>query len=239
MVNFSLKSQPLGRMLYPIITKETLEFLNELKKNNNREWFTDNKKRFVTRQNESKEFFKGILDQLETHDDIEKMKVFRIYRDVRFSKDKTPYKYNFSASYARSGAQRRGGYYVHIQPEGSFIATGFWNPEKEDLLRIRKEWEIDASELREIMTDKKFKSVWGTLAGEELKTAPKGFDKEHPNIDLIRKKQFIFVKKFTDKEVLEPDFTEKISEAFRLIRPYFDLMSQILTTDLNGESLLD
>lgn len=226
-------------MLHPIITKNTLQFLNELKKNNNREWFAEHKNTFKMHEAEVKAFLNSVTDQMRTHDEIEKLKVFRIYKDVRFSKDKTPYKYNFSGSLSRLGKDRRGGYYIHIQPKGSFIAAGFWDPEKEDLLRIRKEWEVDATDLRELMRDKQFKSVWGELAGEELKTAPKGFDKEDPNIDLIRKKQFIFVKNFTDKEVTSTDFAQTVNETFKIIRRYFDLMSNILTTDLNGESLLE
>ena len=222
-----------------LITKSTLEFLTELKNNNNRDWFGDHKTRFITHKKETKEFFQAVMEKLNTHDKIEKLKVFRIYRDIRFSKDKTPYKCNFSASFTRIGAERRGGYYVHIQPKGSFIATGFWNPEKEDLFRIRKEWEIDATEVRSIMENHDFQKIWGKMEGEELKTAPKGFDKEDPNIDLIRKKQFIFVRRFTDKEVMDPNFLETINDSFMAIRPYFDLMSNILTTNLNGESLLD
>ena len=239
MVNFSLKSQYRSRMSQTVITKNTLDFLNDLKKNNNRDWFEEHKKRFKGQQAEVKTFFQEVMDALNMHDKIEKMKVFRIYRDVRFSKDKTPYKFNFSASYTRMGAERRGGYYVHIQPEGSFIATGFWNPEKEDLHRIRKEFELDAIEFRQIMENHAFQKIWGSLEGEELKTAPKGFDKDDPNIDLIRRKQYIFMRKFTDQEAMAPDFAEKINESFMAIRPFFDLMSNILTTDLNGESLLD
>lgn len=226
-------------MLNSVITKDTFKFLNDLKKNNNREWFTENKKTFKKYEAQTKTLFNGLLELMKSHDEIEKLKVFRIYRDVRFSKDKTPYKFNFSASYTRAGAQRRGGYYLHIQPEGSFIATGFWAPEKEDLYRIRKEWELDDADLRNIIDKKAFKSVWGELAGDELKTAPKGFDKEDPNIDLIRKKQFIFVRNFSDEEVLSTDFANTVSESFKAIRPFFDLMSNILTTNLNGESLLD
>ncbi len=226
-------------MLHPTITKSTLNFLKELKKNNNRDWFTEHKKTFKTHESEVKVFLNQVTELMRTHDEIEKLKVFRIYRDVRFSKDKTPYKYNFSGSMSRAGMTRRGGYYIHIQPKGSFIATGFWNPEKEDLFRIRKEWEVDASDFRDMLNDKDFNSVWGELAGEELKTAPKGFDKEDPNIDLIRKKQFIFVKNFTDAEVTAPNFAQTIDAAFREIRPYFDLMSNVLITNLNGESLLE
>ena len=165
--------------------------------------------------------------------------MFRIYRDVRFSKDKTPYKTHFAGSFSRLGAHLRGGYYVHIKPGGSFIATGFWNPNKEDLFRIRKELEMDASEFRKIITEKTFKKVWGELEGDEVKTAPKGFDKEHSDIDLIKKKQFIFIRNFSDKDVLSNAFIETLDESFKAIRPYFDLMSDILTTNLNGESILD
>tara|TARA_R110002153_G_scaffold46910_1_gene132495 strand:- start:4121 stop:4801 length:681 start_codon:yes stop_codon:yes gene_type:complete len=226
-------------MLESNITKSTLQFLNTLKKNNNRDWFAEHKSDFKVEEVKVKSFFNNVLELLRTHDEIEKLKVFRIYRDVRFSKNKTPYKHNFSASFSRAGQHRRGGYYLQIEPGNSFIATGFWNPEKNDLLRIRKEWEIDTSDLVDIIDNEKFKKVWGPLVGDELKTAPKGFDKEDPNIEFIRKKQFIFVKSFTDKEVLTNDFAKQVNDCFVTIRPYFDLMSNILTTNLNGESLLD
>ena len=156
-----------------------------------------------------------------------------------FSKDKTPYKPRFAASFSRAGVRLRGGYYLQINPGENFIAAGFWNPNKEDLYRLRKELELDASDFREIIGKTAFKNVWGELQGEEVKTAPKGFDKTHPNIDLIKKKMFIFVKKYSDKEVLSPKFAESINASFKAVRPYFDLMSDILTTNLNGESLLD
>jgi len=239
MVNFSLKSQQLRRMLETKITESTLQFLTTLKKNNTREWFSEHKEEFKKKELKVKGFFKHVLEKLNTHDEIEKLKVFRIYRDVRFSKNKTPYKNNFSASFSRAGQHRRGGYYLQIEPGNSFIAAGFWNPEKDDLLRIRKEWEIDTSELVRIIKNKSFKEYWGALVGDELKTAPKGFDKEDPNIEFIRKKQFIFTRKFTDKEVVSDNFASQINDSYVAIRPYFDLMSSILTTNLNGESLLD
>ncbi|MCF6349300.1 MAG: DUF2461 domain-containing protein [Flavobacteriaceae bacterium] len=186
-----------------------------------------------------KSFYNALLESLQKHDDVDKMKMFRIYRDVRFSKDKTPYKTHFGGSFGRTKPRLRGGYYLHIAPGDSFIATGFWEPNKEDLFRIRKELELDATEFRKIITAKKFKSVWGELVGNEVKTAPKGFSKEHADIDLIRKKQFIFTKKFSDAEVTSPDFLNEVMIAFKAIRPYFDYMSEVLTTDLNGVSLLD
>lgn len=222
-----------------VITKEVFLFLKKLEKNNNRDWFAEHKKEFKTHEAHMKEFFTELSEVMETEDEIERVKIFRIYRDVRFSKNKTPYKINFSSSLSRAGAKLRGGYYTHIEPNGSFIATGFWAPNKEDLLRIRKELELDATEFREIINTKTFNSIWGDLEGEEVKTAPKNFDKTHENIDLIKKKQYIFIRKFTDKEVLAPDFTNQVKESFVAIRPFFDLMSDVLTTNLNGESLLN
>ncbi len=240
MANFSLKithhHSPVNNS---IITKDAFNFLKELAKNNNKEWFQENKAIFKAHEADVKSFYANVQEHLNEHDEIEKMKMFRIYRDVRFSKDKTPYKTHFAGSFSRLGAHLRGGYYLRIKPGESFVATGFWDPNKEDLFRIRKEFEQDASDLRKILNDKSFKKIWGELEGDGVKTAPKGFDKEHPNIDLIKKKQFVFVKNFSDKEVLSNTFIKEVDTSFRAIRPYFDLMSDILTTNLNGESLLD
>lgn len=220
-----------------MLTKSTFEFLDLLSKNNNREWFTENKKRFETENNLAKVFFTEVFTDLEKIDSLEKMQVFRIYRDVRFSKNKLPYKNHFSAGFSRTKPMLRGGMYLHIENEASFVGGGFWEPNNEDLLRIRKELELDASDLRKIIADATFKKMFGTLEGEELKTAPKNFDKTHPDIDLIRKKQFLLTRKFTNKEVLLPNFKDEIIATFAAMRPFFNYMSDVLTTDLNGESL--
>lgn len=221
------------------IPREVFTFFKGLSKNNNRDWFNENKPEFKELEKEVKQFYNQLYERLNVHDEVDKLKIFRIYRDVRFSKDKTPYKTHFGGSFHRKKPELRGGYYLHIQPNNeSFIATGFWEPHKDDLFRIRKEFEMDASEMRAIMNNKKFNSVWGDLVGDELKTAPKGFDKEHENIDLIRKKMYIFTQKFTDKEVSSQDFLDTVDESFKAIRPFFDYMSDVLTTNLNGESLI-
>ncbi len=221
------------------IEKNVFEYLKKLEKNNNRDWFNEHKKEFKSIEADIKSVYSSLFELLKTHDDVDTFKMFRIYRDVRFSKNKLPYKTHFGGSFNRVKPHLRGGYYVHIQPNNeSFIATGFWDPNKEDLLRIRKEFEMDDQEIRDILNNKTLKSVWGELQGDELITAPKGFNKEHKAIDLIRKKQFVFTKKFTDKEVLEPNFINSVNEAFIAIRPYFDYMSDVLTTDLNGVSII-
>lgn len=218
--------------------KDVFTFLKKLEKNNNREWFNANKGEFKAIESEVKLSYNEVFENLNKHDDIDKLKVFRIYRDVRFSKNKLPYKTHFGGSFHRTKPHLRGGYYLHLAPNNeSFIATGFWEPNKEDLFRIRKEIEMDDKEIRSIINNKSFKKIWGEFIGDELKTAPKGFDKEHPAIDLIRKKQYIFTKKFTDKEVLDNSFLANVDKSFKAIRPYFDYMSDVLTTNLNGESL--
>ncbi len=223
----------------PRITKETLGFLSDLKRNNTREWFEAHRREYEAARANAVEFREAVTAELRGHDAIDKVKLFRIYRDLRFSKDKTPYKPHFAMSFSRLGAERRGGYYLRIRPGASFIACGFWDPNKEDLLRIRKEFEQDAGSLRKVVSGPAFRSIWGDLQGEAVKTAPKGFDRDHPEIDLIRKKQFIFIRNFSDAQVLSPSFLEEVGKSYRQIRPYFDLMSEILTTNLNGESILD
>ncbi len=222
-----------------IIPKTAFNFLKQLDLNNNRDWFNANKSEFKAIETQFKLAINHLGDLMNMHDQIEKTKVFRIYRDVRFSKNKLPYKTNFSGSFTRKKPELRGGYFLLIQPNNkSCIAAGFWDPNKEDLFRVRKEFETDTSEIKTILADKSFKATWGTLTGEELKTAPKGFDKMHPDIDIIRKKQFIFRKDYTDKDVLAPNFLETVNKDFKAIRPFFDYMTDVLTTNLNGESLL-
>ena len=220
-----------------MLPKTTIDFLQKLSENNNRDWFAENKNIFEKEQKIVKHFFNKIRTELGKIDGIERIQIFRIYRDVRFSKNKLPYKNHFSVGFTRTKPTLRGGYYLHIEPGASFIGGGFWEPNKDDLLRIRKELELDASELREIINQTSFKKYFGTLEGEELKTAPRDFDKMHPNIDLIRKKQFLVVRKFTDKEVLSPNFEDKVLETFKAMRPFFNYMSDVLTTNLNGERI--
>lgn len=220
------------------INPDIFTFYKDLDKNNNREWFESHKPRFKALESEVKDFNEIVKYGLEETDDIEKVKMFRIYRDVRFSKNKTPYKTHFGVSFHRKKPNLRGGYYMHLAPQNSFIASGFWNPNPMDLSRIRKDLEMDAQELRDIITDLKFKKAWGELQGDEVKTSPKGFNIDHPNIDLIRHKQFLFTKRFDDKSVLSSDFQKEVIKSFTTIRPFFDYMTSVLTTDLNGVSLL-
>jgi len=220
------------------IKKQTLDFLKDLAKNNNKVWFTENKPRYVLAKENMEEFVGGVKKELDKTDAIDRVKIYRIYRDVRFSKDKTPYKKYLHAALQRLGADRRGGYYFGIEPGNSGVGGGFYAPNKDDLLRIRKEFSLNPEPIQEVLGAKKLKSYYGELLGDGVKTTPRGFDKEVPNLDLVRKKQFYFMKTFTDKEVLSKDFFGTVVDGFQTIRPYFDYMSEVLTTDLNGESIL-
>ena len=216
----------------------TLSFLKEIAKNNEKTWFDTNKPKYVEAKANMEGFMEAVQSRLGESDEIEGFKVYRIYRDVRFSKDKTPYKTYLHGYLKRAGAARRGGYWVGIEPGNTQIGGGFYGPEKDDLMRIRKEIEADGETLTKIITDANFKKHFGELKGEGLKTAPKGFDKEHPQIDLLRKKQFYAMKSFTDKQVASDHFVDDVVETLQAIRPFFDYMSDVLTTDLNGRSLI-
>jgi len=220
------------------IEASTFKFLKDLSKNNNREWFNKHKPKFQVANANMKAFVGQVETEMNKVDLIDKTKLFRIYKDVRFSKDKTPYNTHFSFSLSRATDEKRGGYYVRVTPKESTIACGFWRPEPKDMKLIRDHIAADAAPLRKILKSKTFIKHFGTLEGEQVKTAPRGFDKTHPNIDLIKHKQFIVYKPISDKVVCSDQFLKEIVSTFKAVRPFFDYMSEILTHDLNGVSLL-
>lgn len=225
-----------------LIPKSSLDFLLQLKENNNKPWFETNKPNYLKELNYIETFADALLQELSKTDVLEtasgKKSVYRIYRDIRFSKDKTPYKTFWGGSFTRATAARRGGYYFHLEKGNSFFAGGFWGPNAADLKRIRSEFDHDAESFKKILNSKSFTSTFGTLQGEQLKTAPKGFDINHEAIDLLRYKQFLIMKRFTDEEVLSPLFLEQALNTCKNMRPFFDYMSEVLTTDINGASVL-
>ena len=218
--------------------KQTLSFLETIKDNNNKDWFDTNKDAYLSAKANMEEFMDGVKARLNASDVIEDFKVYRIYRDVRFSKDKTPYKTYLHGYLKRQGAERRGGYWIGIEPGNTQIGGGFYGPEKDDLFRIRKEIEVAGDEFKLIITAPNFKKLFGGLKGEGLKTGPKGFDKEHKHVDLLRMKQFYAMRSFTNKEVLSENFIDEVVVTLEGLRPFFDYMSDVLTTDLNGRSIL-
>ena len=224
------------------VSKSVFSFLRAIKKNNNRPWFNANKDRYLMAHEAMIEFAERLIAEVEKIDELVpmtgKQSLFRIYRDVRFSKDKSPYKLSMSGSLKRASKLRRGGMYYHIEPGNSFLAGGFWNPNKDDMKRIREELANDGDSLRKIISTAKVKRMFGSLRGEQLKTAPQGYPRDHPNIDLLRYKQMIFTRAFTDQEVQDSTFLREAVKTFQAMHPFFDYMSEVLTTDANGELIV-
>jgi len=222
----------------PEIQASGFKFLKALKQNNHKEWFDANKAVFQKELALVEDFASALLTALNTHDQIEtpsgKKSLHRIYRDIRFSKDKTPYKSNWSGGFKRATKYRRGGYYFHLEPGNSFIAGGFWGPASADLKRVRDDIAFDPKPLRKILGSKTFTTTFQTLQGEQLKTAPKGFDPAHEAVDLLRYKQYLLIRHFSDEEVLSPTFLKEANQTFKNMRPFFDYMSEVLTSDING-----
>lgn len=222
--------------------QSTLTFLSALSQHNNREWFQANRSAYEASHAEMIQFADRLLAAMNVHDVIEtpsgKKSLFRLYNDVRFSKDKSLYKDNWAGHFRRASAHRRGGYYYQIGTKEAFVMGGFFGPNPQDLLHIRHQLAQDAEPLRQVITSDEFTSFFGMLLGAQVKTAPRGFEKDHPDLDLLRYKQFLVRHDFTSKEVASDHFPEIMSEAFRQMRPFLDVMTEYLITDLNGELLI-
>jgi uncharacterized protein (TIGR02453 family) len=224
------------------ILPESFGFLKTLEANNNRDWFAANKDAYLTAQNNIAACVDHLILLMNDHDHLEnksgKKSLYRIYNDVRFSKDKTPYGARFAFSLRRATPYKRGGYYTHLKPGSSYLACGFFAPNPADLKRIRTDIVYNHQDWRKILDSKLFKKNFDVLLGNLVPTVPRGFDKEHIAIDLIRHKQFILKHTFTDEEVLNPNFLFNANEIFKSVRPFFDYLSMVLTTDANGEMII-
>ena len=224
------------------IKKQSIDFLKTLSKNNNRDWFNEHKNFYEEAHTNMIAFADALLAEMRKHDNIEtasgKKCLFRIYKDVRFSKNKTPYNTHWSGSFKRATKKLRGGYYFHIKPGNSFLAGGFWGPEPSDLKRIRQDIELNYKDWKKMLANKTLVNTFGKLRGDQVSSAPRGYARDHPAIDLLRFKQFILKHDFTDKEICSPDFVLKANDVFKKLRPFFNFMSEVLTTDANGISFV-
>ena len=223
-----------------MITTATLQFLDDLKANNNRDWFLENKKRYEIFKKDYQQLVSDFLDVMKPLDPtLEMLEVknctFRINRDIRFSKDKSPYKSHLGI-WMSSGNKihNRSGYYLHIEKDGCFIAGGLYGPEPEDLKKIRNEIAFFYDDLEEILNDKKFKTTYKTFDVSDtnkLKNPPKGFEKEHPAIELLKLKSFTASQKFDIQELLQKDFVSKMSQKLIVLKPLNDFLNRALTTE--------
>ncbi len=223
------------------INKESFDFLKQLSKNNNRDWFNEHKENYLEAHENIIHFADALLVEMSNHDKMEtssgKESLFRIYKDVRFSKDKTPYSCRWSGAFKRATKKLRGGYYFHLEPGKSFLAGGFWNPEPADLQRIRQDIALNYKEWKKLLANKSLTKIFGEMQGEQISSAPRGYAKDHPAIELLRYKQFIFRHPLADKEVCSPGFLMDVNDVFKNLRPFFNYMSEVLTTDANGVSI--
>lgn len=210
-----------------VIEKATFDFLKALKKNNDRQWFDKNKTKYETAKKNFEDFVAELIIQCAKHNkkleglDAKKC-IFRIYRDVRFSKDKSPYKINFGAAINAGGRKGEGfDFYLQIGPGISFMGGGAWQPEADKLKKIRQEIDYNAADFKKILNDKKFKNFYGDLMQDhKLVNPPKGYDKAHPEIELLKLNSFVAGYNFDDKLVLEKDFIKKCTEGYRLLMPF-------------------
>lgn len=225
-----------------IIQKSTLDFLNKLAAHNNRDWFNNHKQEYHHAQENVVAFADQLISFMNQHDRIEtpsgKKSLYRIYNDVRFSKDKVPYNPRFAGYLRRYKPLPRGGYYWWIKPGGSRVSCGFAYPHPDDLRRIRLDIRDNHEDWNKLLRSKAITANFGKMQGEQVKTTPKGFDKDDPAIHLLRHKQFWFSRSFSDREVLAAGFLRDVNKTFKSIRPFFDYMSDVLSTDANGESVL-
>ncbi|PWJ42359.1 DUF2461 domain-containing protein [Sediminitomix flava] len=207
-----------------------LNFLSELKENNDKEWFDQNRSRYQKVKKEFESVIQEVIDGLSLIDesiaDQEPKKcIFRIFRDVRFSKNKTPYKTNFGAFISKEGRKSHfGGYYLHLEPGKCMIAGGSYMPEAEALKKIRQEIDYNADDFLSILNNKDFSSNYGGLVGDQLKTAPKGYPKDHPQIELLRFKSFIVSKSVSDKDILAISVDDLVQQ-FSILKPFNDFLN--------------
>jgi uncharacterized protein (TIGR02453 family) len=207
------------------IQTATFKFLNDLEANNNREWFQENKDRYEKAQADVKsfaaDFFKSWAKVEDYPPQDPAKSLFRIYRDVRFSKNKSPYKAWLSLELKRNPGCM--GLYIHLQPGNkSLVGTGIWEASPEQLAAARQEIDYNAAALRKLLSAKKLVDVWGEMKGDALKTAPKGYAKDDPNIDLLRYKQFMVMRYYKDTEVRSEGFVKTVTDHLKVARPFMD-----------------
>lgn len=215
-----------------MLQASTLKFLKDLKKNNNRPWFEGHRKQYEEAKGDFLSMTEKLIAGIAAFDaPIGQLKAkdctFRINRDVRFSKDKSPYKNNIAGYFNRNGKKGAGaGYYLHVEPGKSFAAGGMWMPEPKDLAKIRQEIDYSFDEWKKIYSNAAFKKAFVEgIKGETLVRPPKGYDDTNPAIEFIKHKSFIVTRSFTDAEVLDKTFIKQVTGTFKTMKPLIDFLN--------------
>ncbi len=217
------------------LDKKVPQFLKLLVVNNNREWFNDNKELFLEAKALFEEFIQAEIIEISKFDSrIKDLHVkdcsFRIYRDLRFSKDKTPYKIHFSAYMAEGGRKSPwAGYYTHIEPDANLIAGGLHHPQREILNKVRTLIYQNPKAFKTIVEDEKFAQHFPQISGEQLKSAPRGFDKKFKDMDLIKFQSYDFFRYVSDQELVADNYFDKSMASFRILKTVNDYFNQIIS----------
>ena len=221
-----------------MLQSSTIKFLNDLKKNNNKPWFDKNRKVYEAAKTDFASFIQGVIDQHSKKDSSIKNLVardclFRINRDVRFAKDKSPYKSNFGASINKGGrkAENPAGYYFHLEPGGSFTGGGIWMPMPPELKKVRQEIDYNFSDFKKIIGSKKFKAVYDDLsksAGYMLSRVPKGYQPDNPAAEYLKMKSYVAIIKVTNADLTSKDLVKKTVAAFEALQPVIEFINEAI-----------
>jgi len=219
-----------------MIQRSTISFLKDLRKNNNKPWFEKNKPRYLEAKENIESLVGKFLVRLTALDKryapvTAKNCVFRIYRDVRFSPDKTPYKCHLGAGISPGGKKvHEAGYYLHIEAGKSFLAGGIWQPDPVMLKKIRQEIDYNGKKVHKILDDKAFKKYYGALDKEyKLSRPPKGYDKTHPDIELLKYNSYIVWHQYSDKDTTSASFMKELDKGARIMKPLLDFLDEAVS----------
>lgn len=218
-----------------MLQNSTIKFLKDLSKNNNKPWFDANRKQYESAKSDFAGFVQTIIDKHGKKDEsIAHLKakdcMFRINRDVRFSKDKSPYKNNMGAYINRGGKKSLfGGYYFHCQPGQSFVGGGLWMPMPPELAKVRQEIDYNFNAFKKIISSKKYKSVYNDLSRDAeyiLSRVPKGYEADNPAAEYLKLKSFVTMIPIKDAELNSKDLSKKVSGAFEALQPLLEFLNQ-------------
>jgi len=221
-----------------MIQSSTLKFLKGLKKNNNKAWFDGHRKEYEAAKSDFEKFIHSVLDGHSKKDpDLKELMakkcMFRINRDVRFSKDKSPYKTNFGASMDKGGKKSGyAGYYFHLQPGSSFLGGGLWMPQPDALKKVRQEIDYCFDELKKIISNKKFRSVYKEIytgEGVQLSKVPQGFGKDNPAAEYLKFKSWLVLADISDADLTSKNLLKKTLEAFDALHPFVKFLNRPLS----------
>lgn len=224
-----------------MLNKNILQFLSDLKENNYKEWFHENKTRYQLVKKEFEQFIAQIIFDISQFDaslkNLEpKHCIFRINRDIRFSNDKSPYKTNFGG-FIVPGGRNAGfaGYYIHIEPENCFLAGGIYMPPPDRLKAVRTEIYENTEDFKKIINDRNFKKHFKEISSEDqLKTAPKGFPKDFEDIDLLKHKHYTVMKPIEDSLIFSNKFADEVYETFKALHPFNSFINEAINYQLSN-----